>query len=264
MKYSYMSFSTPSLNLAGMLKVAARYGYDGIEPRLDANHAHGIEVDMSQEQRVTARAQIQATGIALACLATSLSYADPKKKDSMLAQTHERIDLAGDLSVQALRVFGGKIPAGADREQAIDLLVTSLSSVADHAKDRGVTLCLETHDDWCDPVHVATVVTRIDRPCIAVNWDIMHPVRTGQATVEKSFEALSSCIRHVHIHDGVGSDMKFVPIGTGDIDHKCAARLLSSVQFEGYLSGEWIGWEPYDIHLPRELSTMKDYEEALT
>lgn len=263
MKYSYMSFSTPSLDLAEMLAVAQRYGYNGIEPRLDANHAHGIEVDMSPEQRDAVKAQVQSSGITLTCLATSLKYADPNATDVMLAQTHERIDLAGDLDVKAIRVFGGQIPDGCDREQATDILVRSLTSVAGHAEDRGVTLCLETHDDWCDPAHVATVLTRVGRPCIAVNWDIMHPVRAGVATVEGSFDVLRSWIHHVHIHDGTGSNVTFVPIGTGDIDHKRAVELLLSAGYQGHLSGEWINWEPYDIHLPRERNRMKCYEEEL-
>jgi sugar phosphate isomerase/epimerase len=258
-----MSFSTPSLDLAGMLAVAKRYGYDGIEPRLDADHAHGIEVSLSPTQREAVRAQMQSAGITLACLATSLKYADPNATDSTLAQTHERIDLAGDLAVKAIRVFGGKIPDGCDREQAIDLLVRSLSSVADHAEDRGVTLCMETHDDWCDPAHVATVLTRVARPCIAVNWDFMHPARLGLATIEESFEVLRPWIRYVHMHDGIGSNVTFVPIGTGDIDHKRAIELLLSAEYEGHVSGEWINWEPYDIHLPRELNTMKGYEKEL-
>ena len=43
MRYSFMSFSTPQLKLKEMLALANKLGYDGIEPRLDANHAHGNE-----------------------------------------------------------------------------------------------------------------------------------------------------------------------------------------------------------------------------
>ncbi len=264
MKYAFMSFSTPSLDLAGMLDVAGRYGYDGIEPRLDTGHAHGIEVGTSRRQRDAIRAQAQASGITLACLATSLNYADPRAADSMPARTHEVIDLAGDLAVRVLRVFGGQIPDGVDRGQAVDLIVRALASVAPHAEDRGVTLCLETHDDWCDPAHVAMILTRLASPCIGVNWDIMHPVRTGVASVEKSFEVLHPWIRHVHIHDGVGSNCTFVPIGTGEIDHKRAVELLLSAGYEGFLSGEWIKWEPAETHLPRELKVMKNFEAEVT
>ncbi|OPX25266.1 MAG: hypothetical protein B1H02_01895 [Candidatus Latescibacteria bacterium 4484_107] len=262
MKYSFMTFSTPDLSLSEVLEVAERYGYDGIEPRLDAKHAHGIEVETTSEQRAAIKQQAADAGIALACLATSLEYADPDQTEAMLRQTHERIDLAGDVGAPAMRVFGGKIPEGVSREQAIDLLAESLGAVADHAAQRGVTLCLETHDDWCNPAHVAAVVGQVNRPSIAVNWDIMHPVRTDNATIDESFEMLKPWIRHLHIHDG--DDSGLLPIGEGIVDHRRTIELLMTIKFDGYLSGEWINWESYTIHLPRELETLKHYEQELS
>lgn len=263
MKYSFMSFSTPALDLAGMLDLARKYGYDGIEPRLDSKHAHGIEVGTTAAQREAIRSQIEASGVALACLATSITYADPARTDEMIAQTRERIDLAGDLGAPTIRVFGGKIPEGVTREQAIDLLVSSLSKVADQAGERGATVCVETHDHWCDPTHIATVLSRVDHPAIAANWDIMHPVRTAKVTMGDAFAALKPWIRHLHIHDGTTADGKLAPIGTGDIDHRRALELLKTIGYGGFISGEWINWEPYEIHLPRELATMKRYESEL-
>jgi sugar phosphate isomerase/epimerase len=258
-----MSFSTPELTLAEMLEVARRYGYDGIEPRLDAKHAHGIERQTTPAQRAAIRQQVAASGISLACLATSLTYADPQQRDETLRQTHECIDLAGDLGVPVIRVFGGMIPQGVSREQAIDLVVTSLRSAAQHAAERKVIIAMETHDDWCDPAHVATVMERVAHPAIAVNWDIMHPVRMGKATIDQSFNALRRWIRHLHLHDGTGKDVTLAPIGTGDYDHRRTLELLKTIRYDGYLSGEWIGWEPYATHLPRELVTLKGYEQNL-
>ncbi len=266
MKYAFMSFSTPELKLAEMCELAKRYGYDGVEPRLDAGHTHGVEVGATSAQRAALRAQVDAAGVRLVCLATSLSYADEAKTESMLAQTHERIDLAGDLGVPCVRVFGGKIPDGVSREQAVTLVAMSLAHVAAHAEKRGVTLCLETHDDWCDPAHVAAVMTRVNRASVGVNWDIMHPVRTGRATIDQAFQTLAAWIRHCHIHDGVigaNKDVNLVPIGTGDIDHHGALACLMRAQYRGYLSGEWINWEAAELHLPRELAAMKRYEVEL-
>ena len=263
MKYSFMSFSTPDLSFPDMLATARRYGYDGIEPRLDAEHAHGVEVGITGAQRWDVREQAAAAGIEIACIATSLKYADPAETDTMIQQTHERIDLAADVGSCVLRVFGGGIPSGVSREQAIDIMVESLCAVADHAGERGVKLSVETHDDWCDPVHVAAVLERVNHAAVGVNWDVMHPVRTGAATIEESFEILKPWVYHLHIHDGVGGDVGLVPIGTGDIDHKAVLECLQTVDYTGYLSGEWISWEPYDIHLPRELAAMKGYEQEL-
>ncbi len=263
MNYSFMTFSTPQLSLAETFHVAKRFGYDGIEPRLDCDQAHGVEVKADPAARAAFRKQAKEAGIAFACLATSITVANPDTEAAMVKQAHERIDLAGDVGAPAIRVFGGGIPKGLTREAGIAQAAKCLAAMADHAAARGVTVCMETHDDWCDPAHVAAVLKRVNHPAIACNWDVMHPVRMGLATVEQSFRALRPWIRHTHLHDGVGGKtaLKMVPIGTGDIDHKTFIRLLKKAGYAGYLSGEWINWEPYETHLPRELATLKRYEQ---
>lgn len=261
MKYAFMTFSTPQLTLEQVLQTAELYGYDGVEFRLDAKHAHGVEVTATAAERRAMREQIRASGVAACCLATSVRYADPAAEAEMVKQTLDRIDLAADVGAPAIRVFGGQIPAGLSREAAVAHVAKCLRAVADRAAERKVSVCLETHDDWCDPAHVAEVLKRVDHPWIACNWDVMHPVRMGFATVTRSFEILQPWIRHTHLHDGVGGkNLKLVPIGTGDIDHKTFVRCLKSMHYKGYLSGEWIGWEPFEVHLPRELATLKEFE----
>jgi sugar phosphate isomerase/epimerase len=264
MRYAFMSFSTPDLTLKEMLEFAREYGYDGVEPRLDAGHAHGVEVLADVSRRAKLRRTAEASGITIAALASSITYADPAKQEAMIRDTHERIDLAGDLGVPVLRVFGGTLADGLDREQAIALLAESLGAVAGHATERNVTVCIETHDAWCNPAHVVEVCRRVNTPSVAVNWDLMHPVRTGQASIAESFEQLRPWIRHVHAHDGTERNgrLTFLPIGQGDIDHRQAIALLHAAGYPDFISGEWIGWEPPETHLPRELATLKSYEPS--
>jgi sugar phosphate isomerase/epimerase len=266
MKYAFMSFSTPTLTLEKMLALAEKHGYDGIEPRLDAKHAHGVEVAATEVERSRIREEAEASRVEIACLATSCQYADPSKLDDMVAQTHERIDLAGDLGVLRLRVFGGQFPEEVTREQAVENVVKGLSAVADHAGERNVFICMETHDAWCNPDDVAQVMKQVNHPNIAVNWDFMHPTRMEFASVADSFETLKPWIKHVHFHDGAQEDGKLLlkPIGEGSIDHRTAVEKLMKMGYDGYLSGEWINWDlPYDDHLPQELATMKTYERGV-
>ena len=263
MKYAFMTFSTPELTLAENLDVATRYGYAGIEPRLDKDHGHRIEVAASSDARAAIARQAKEAGVAIACLATSIRYADPAQAEAMLAQTHERIDLAGDVDCPAIRVFGGQIPEGVSRDDAIALLVKSLASVADHAARRNVLVCLETHDDWTDPGHVAAVLRGVNHPNVAANWDIMHPVRTGKATIDESFDALRPWIRHLHVHDRDPESGELCPIGRGDIDHRRTLQHLAEIHYDGFVSGEWIGWEPWETHLPREIGILKGYEAQI-
>ncbi len=264
MNYSFMSFSCPELALGEMLSLAGRFGYDGIEPRIGSGHKHGVETDTDADVRKAIKQQFADSGVAPACVATSCKYADPETLDEQIVQTRLCIDLAADIGSQRLRIFGGLIPEGVSREQSAGQIVHALKSVADHAADRGVIVCMETHDDWCDPDHVAGIMKSVDSPSIAVNWDIMHPVRRAGATMEQAYQTLKPWIKHVHFHDGVkdGDNVLLKPIGEGIIDHHCAVRLLKADGYDDFLSGEWIKWsDSYELHLPRELATMKRYED---
>ena len=264
-KYAFMSFSTPEQTLEQTLETARRYGYAGIEPRLDSEHRHGIETSADSATRANIRRQCEAAGIEIACLATSCCFADPDDPDARVELAHERIDLAGDLGCGRLRVFGGLLGPGIDRARGTELVSDGLRALAPHAADRGVFLCMETHDDWTDPADVAAVMQRADHPHVAVNWDAIHPVRASGSTFEKSFALLRPWIRHVHVHDALKSleTFQFMALGQGDFDHRPVLRLLADDGYDGYLSGEWIDWEPADTHLPRELATLRGYAEGL-
>ena len=263
MKYAFMTFSTPEADLDENIKVAKKYGYDGIEPRVDCQHKHGIEFNSTAEFRKECKKKSEESGIKLCCIATSCMFSDPQKREKMVEDANKAIDLAGDVGAPCIRVFGGLIPKDVTREAAMELVVKSMKEIAGHAKQRNVTVCVETHDDWCNPKHLAEVLKKVNHPSIAINWDIMHPVRTKNATMDEAFEAIKPYIRHVHFHDGINNKEGknvLVEIGKGEIDHKRAVELLKTINYGGYLSGEWIKWEPADIHLPREIGTMKKYE----
>jgi sugar phosphate isomerase/epimerase len=260
-----MTFSCPQCSLDEVLATAKRFGYDAVEPRIDEGHKHGIERKLSAAERSAVRKKVARSGVALSCIATSCQFSDPAKAAAEVEVAIESARLAADVAAPCVRVFGGPIPAGIARPKAIDNLVVRLTEVADGVKGIPVTICLETHDDWCSPDHVAEVVRRVNRPEIAVNWDVMHPVFGAKKNIADSFKALKNWIRHVHFHDAVMSaDGKrtLVPVGTGEIDHRAAVQLLKKSGYKGYLSGEWIEWESYETHLPRELAAMKKYEQG--
>ena len=265
MNYAFMSFSCPAATFDEMLAMALHYGYDGIEPRTASRHSHGVELDASAEQRASFRARASDAGIAICCLAVGTRFADPASQDTQVAETLLSIDLAADIGAPVLRVFGGQIPTDVGRESAIDRLVDAFRRLAERADERGVIVCLETHDDWCNPQHVATVLERVNHPAIGVNWDVVHPLRKEGWSLEDSYQVLQPWIHHVHIHDiSLAPDrLDYQAFGTGDVDHKRVLELLHSHRYEGYLSGEWINWEPPEVHLPREIATIRGYEQEL-
>ena len=258
-----MSFSCPNLDLDQALSAARQNGYAGFEPRLGSGHRHGIELDTSDANLREARQMARDSNLSLCCLATSCAFADPGQAQASVEQARRTIELAAKVDAPAIRVFGGRIPEGVSRETSLDSVVDALGQLAGFAAQHQVVVCLETHDSWCDPAHVAAVMRQVNHPNIAVNWDIMHPVLTAGTTVGAAYDLLQPWIRHVHVHDGQYVDKKLVfkPIGAGQVDHETAIRLLQKAGYAGFISGEWINWEPYDVHLPREIKTLRGYEK---
>ncbi len=251
MNFAFMSFSCPQATFAEMLALAAQYGYDGVEPRAAGGHNHAVELEASAEQRAAFRAQAADADIAICCLASGNRFADPADRDAQVEETLQYIDLAADIGAPTLRVFGGRGPGG---------------RAPGGRGAGGVVVGRKPHDDGCTPADVAAVMAQVDQPAIGVNWDAAHPVRTEGWTLPDSYSTLRRWIHHTHVHD-VFIDAErpdYTAFGTGDVDHKQVMELLRGGGYEGYLSGEWINWEPTDVHLPREIATMRGYERALS
>ena len=145
MKYAFMSFSCPEADLTGMLELARKYGYDGIEPRTGGMHRHGVELDLGAEERKRILEQARDRGVAVACIAVGSKFADPAVNAACRAEAEAGIRLAHDLDCRIVRVFGGLLPEGTDRDEAITRVADSLKSLAPLANDLDVTVCLETH-----------------------------------------------------------------------------------------------------------------------
>lgn len=268
MKYAFMTSSCPERDFSGVLSIARQYGYDGVELRVSNDHRHGVEFAASAAEREEAKRKAAEAGIALCCVATSCRFADPATVDAAVRDAHLAIDLAGDLGSPRVRIFGGAIGGGLSRDEAVALVVRAMNDLKAHAQERSVTLCVETHDDWCDPAHLVRVMEEVDHPAVRINWDLMHPVMTADKTMDEAFEAVKPWLEHVHFHDGYWegegkAKRVMAQIGEGVIDHRRALWLLRSIDYPGFLSGEWIRWRPHGEHLPQELQTLKALEAEL-
>lgn len=263
MKFSFMSFTTPKSTLKEMLDIAKKYGYDGIEPRAQLGHKHGVEIETTAKERQDIKKQFEGEGIECACIATSIRYCfkDEEKRQKEIELTKRFIDLAVDIGCKRIRVFGGEPDVVMSFDEAIKIVAEALSKVKEHAERNRVFVCLETHDFFSRADIAAAPVKMVNSPFIKINWDIMHPF-TKMMTIEEAFTELKGLIEHCHIHDGT-YDKARVPklalMGEGEIPYNIAVRLLKSAGYRGYLSGEYIEAWPPDVVLPHDIEVLKSY-----
>ncbi|MGB9642660.1 MAG: sugar phosphate isomerase/epimerase family protein [Candidatus Ratteibacteria bacterium] len=263
MKFAFMSFSCPEADLYKMLKYAREYGYDGVEPRAQAQHRHGIEIEAGKEKRKEIRKIFDESGIECSCLATSIKYCftDAQKRKESLEMTKAFIDLACDIGAKRIRVFGGVPDKEISVDEAIKIVGECLGIVAEYAEKNRVFVCLETHDFFSRADVAAKAVKIAGSPNIKINWDIMHPYTKGM-TIKEAFDWVKEFVEHCHIHDGIYDEQRNVTLalmGEGEIPYKTALRLLQEINYQGFLSGEYIeAWEP-DVVLPHDIRVLKNY-----
>ncbi len=265
-KLPYMSFSCPEATLEEFVGYAKKYGYEGVEPRAEAGHNHGVEIDASADKRAEMKKYFEGEGVAPCCLATSRKFAilDEAELAESIETCKKLIDLAADIGSTRLRTFGGVPPEGMSMDDAIQAVGESLGKLGPYAAERGVTICTETHDAFSKATDTAAAIAIANSPAVKANWDIMHPYTKGM-TIDEAYDALKGNIAHCHIHDGTYDDARkptLALMGEGEIPYPRAIELLEADGYDGYLSGEWIqAWHPDEV-LPHDGKALRSYMRA--
>jgi sugar phosphate isomerase/epimerase len=267
MNFAFMSFTYPQGSLEDLINYAKKYGYQGIEPRAQAQHKHGVETEASDEERKKIKQTFEKSGVECACIATSLKYcfSSKEEREKNIVLTGEFTKLAKDIGCRRLRVFGGMPDTEMERKEAIEIVGQALKKVKEFAERDEIYVCLETHDFFCRADTVAAAVKIADSRYIKINWDIMHPFTQGMS-MKEAFKKVKNKVEHCHIHDGTydgprdGSTRpKLALMGKGEIPYKEALSLLKSINYQGYLSGEYIkAWEP-EVVLPHDIKILQGY-----
>ena len=236
----------PEWNLATIIERMVRHGYAGLEPRVGWNHRAGIETDMSAATRAEARRQLDDAGLKVCCLASGARFAAtaPGQRRDCLEETRRCIELAAALGCPLVRTFGGPRSEPWQLHHYVEYVAEGYREVLPEAAAAGVTVLLETHDDWSNSAPVRAVVERAGHPNLRVLWDLMHTQRMLERPAD-TFAAIGTLTAHLHGHDAAYREtdrqrLDPVPIGSGQIDHVLPLALVRGARFDGYFSVEVI------------------------
>ena len=242
MKISISTLGCPEWTFEEIVDRVSAYGYDGIEfrgigPDLDLSGAPGFETSAGRKARLR---RITDAGLAVVAVdsSTRLTDIDPKALRSNLDHARATIDLAADLGAPFVRVFGGDIPEGEDRDITTARVADGLRDLGDYASQHGdVIVALETHDGFSRGDQVAKVLTLVPHPRVAALWDLHHPYRHNEAP-EDTMRSLDGRVAFAHVKDSKPGGTYCLP-GDGDIPLKPMIDLLREHGYDGWLSLEW-------------------------
>jgi len=156
-------------------------------------------------------------------------------------RTRKYVDLAAELSVPWIRIFGFWATGG----PSVDALSELVLEVSDLCRSRGIGLLVEngTFTTIAEGHSLARLLERVDRKDVRALWDPAN-VRNGGWPEDSGsgLRALGRRIAHVHVknphRNGATGAMSYGTLAGGLVDWSEQLRLLAETGFEGYLSLE--------------------------
>lgn len=192
-------------DLDRIIKASKDFGFAGVELRVEANHAHGVELECTSEERREIRNRFEDAYLEVAGLGTSsrFEYPDPAERQKVIERTKRYVELAADLGAKRIRVFGNDIPASIRRDDCVRYVGESLAKLGEFAEPYGVDVLLEMHGQFNYWGFARTAVEIANHPRVAIVYNC-DPRDIVAGSVAATYSQVRGWIRHVHMHSFVG------------------------------------------------------------
>jgi sugar phosphate isomerase/epimerase len=253
-KKPLLSFSTlgcPDWTFQQITSFAVQHGYKGIEVRgiqrqLDLTKCPEFS---TEENRKATLALMKEKGLQFVGLGSSanLHFPDGAEREKNLADAKRFIDLAQQINCPYIRVFPNNFLKGQEKNTTIDLIIKGLLELGDYAKEKNVSVLMESHGDVVKIEDLEEIMRSAEHTNVGLVWDISNMWTVTKESPVEAYKKLKKYIRHTHIKDAklVDGKPQYTLLGQGEVPIFEAIDALSKGGYKGYYSFEWEKmWHP--------------------
>ncbi|MDR3313297.1 MAG: AMP-binding protein [Oscillospiraceae bacterium] len=233
MKLAFSSLGCPELSWQDMTSLAKDYGFHGIELR-------GYE-GTPAEELLRALGKLRTGRLEISCVSAFHSLQYPAKRAQALVEARNAIALAKALGAGFVRILGDRTAEPCDPVDDAEV-AEAVRSLLPLAEESGVTLLIESNGAFSDTKRLAALLATLGSDSVGALWDLHHPYRFGGESPAETVANLGAFIKYVHCKDSLVTDGKvqYKMMGEGDLPMEGFFRALRSINYEGYLSLEWL------------------------
>ena len=234
MKLAFSTLGCPELSWQDMVAAAKDFGFHGIELR-------AFE-DTPEKELIAALGKLKTGRLEVACVSTGSSLQYPsEKREQALAEARRAIALAGRLGAPYVRILADRTAEPRDPVDDADI-IKPIRSLLPDAKAADVTLLIESNGVFSDTKRLAALLGEIASDRAGALWDFHHTYRFGGETPAKTVENLGAYIKYVHCKDSISNNgaVAYKLMGEGDLPFDLFFNALRSINYEGYISLEWL------------------------
>jgi len=224
--------------------------FQGVELR--ATHAHGVEVNLTKEQRAAVKRQFQNSKVELTSLGSAFDYHTPDqaKLRQDIEATKEYIQLAQDVGATGVKVRPNALPKEVPKEKTLEQIGKALRELGEFAAGHGQQIRLEVHGSQTSLLpNIKTIMDVAGHKNVGVCWN-SNPTDLDGEGFDHNFDLVKDKINQVHLRDLYLDDYPFRRLFTrlNEIGYKgyCLAEIPPStdpVRVMKYFRSLWLAYQ---------------------
>jgi len=250
MKLAFSTLGCPNFSWPDIYSMAKDLGYSGIEIR-----GLGDDIFAVKAQPFTGNMlphtikKLASLRLEIPCLSSGCCLKYPDREDENVKEITQYINLAKSLNTPYIRILADLKPQP-DGEVDDEVVLKALRRIIPVAEDNGVVLLIETNGVYSDTLRLRNLLDLAASDYVAALWDIHHPYRFADETPGETVQNLGAYIRYVHVKDSIveSGEIKYRMMGEGDLPFHDMMLALRSINYEGYISLEWVKRWAADLH----------------
>ncbi|MGE5613702.1 MAG: AMP-binding protein [Bacillota bacterium] len=242
MKIAFSTLGCPDFDWPDIYSMAKDLGFDGIEIRGLGKEIFAVKAPPFTESQLPETIEkLKRLRLEIPCLSSGCSLEFPDEDGKNHDEILQYIELASKLGTPYIRILGDR-EAQPDGEVDDEVVLAALKRLIPVAEEKGVTLLVETNGVYSDTRRLYDLLNRTASDAVGALWDVHHPYRFAGESAEKTVQNLGAYIKYVHLKDSVVENGKicYRMMGEGDLPIDSFIRALRSINYDGYLSLEWV------------------------
>ncbi len=277
MKTSFSTLACPTNSFTDITVMAKDLGFNGIELRgvdicdgqIIFDISDGRQPAFSGDALDSTLEKMNSLGLKISCLSSGAPLKDKWAREQVICEVKTYIDAAKYMGCEYVRVLGDTTPDPKADDVDDGYLAQLLCELAPYALEKGVTLLVETNGVFSDTARLRALLDNIAYDSVGALWDVHHPFRFKNETPETTVQNLGMYVKYVHLKDSAPTEngFRYCMMGDGDIPVNEAMLALRSINYEGYVTFEWVKrWAPEldeaGVVLPQFINYISHYLEG--
>ena len=242
MKIAFSTLGCPDFDWPDIYSMAKDLGFDGIEIRGLGKDIFAVRArPFTEEELPNTIKKLKELRLEIPCLSSGCCLKFAEKAEQNHNEIVQYIELAHKLGTPYVRVLADlePQPGGEVDDEAV---LAALRRLIPIAEGKGVTLLIETNGVYTDTKRLSELLANAASDAVGALWDVHHPYRFTGETADTTVKNLGAYIKYVHVKDSVMQDGKvsYMMMGEGDLPFNEFMMALRSVNYDGYISLEWV------------------------